>query len=174
LESDQDRPHPRTEHSIDRAVILALLFQDDLHLPDLCRAQVERHCRSAASTLRPGRRLRTRRTDRHDRDDLVAAIDDDNVVPDSAATGLRQNMRTPKLLAQNRRSLCIDPVHLKNMLRLRPAADGMPRLSFGRLTAPDADLADVIGCSRARGSRMLCPMLQYQAAFMYSCHNSSA
>src|SRR2546430_7681714 len=32
----------------------------------------------------------------------------------------------------------------------------------------------LIGCSRARGSRMLCPMLQYQAAFMYSCHNSSA
>src|SRR5262249_1597755 len=29
----------------------------------------------------------------------------------------RQNLRTPKLLAQNRRSLCIDPVHLKNMLR---------------------------------------------------------
>src|SRR5262249_34126459 len=25
--------------------------------------------------------------------------------------------RTPKLLAHNRRSLCIDPVHLKNMLR---------------------------------------------------------
>jgi hypothetical protein len=80
LESDQARPHPRTEHSIDRAVIEALLLQDDLHLPDLCRAQVERHCRSAAATLRPGRRLRTRRTDRHDRDDLVAAIDDDNVV----------------------------------------------------------------------------------------------
>src|SRR4029453_2481159 len=29
----------------------------------------------------------------------------------------RQNLRTSKLLAQNRRSLCIDPVHLKNMLR---------------------------------------------------------
>src|SRR5262249_30088616 len=29
----------------------------------------------------------------------------------------RQNLRTPKLLAQNRRSLCINPVHLKNMLR---------------------------------------------------------
>jgi hypothetical protein len=29
----------------------------------------------------------------------------------------RQNLRTPKLLAQNRRSLCIDSVHLKNMLR---------------------------------------------------------
>src|SRR5262249_49828939 len=29
----------------------------------------------------------------------------------------RQNLRTPKLLPQNRRSLCIDPVHLKNMLR---------------------------------------------------------
>jgi hypothetical protein len=29
----------------------------------------------------------------------------------------RQNLSTPKLLAQNRRSLCIDPVHLKNMLR---------------------------------------------------------
>src|SRR5262249_1306654 len=29
----------------------------------------------------------------------------------------RQNLRTPKLLAQNRPSLCIDPVHLKNMLR---------------------------------------------------------
>src|SRR5262249_29953333 len=29
----------------------------------------------------------------------------------------RQNLRTPKLLAQNRRFLCIDPVHLKNMLR---------------------------------------------------------
>src|ERR1700747_3764 len=28
-----------------------------------------------------------------------------------------QNLRTPKLLAQNRRSLCIDPVPLKNMLR---------------------------------------------------------
>src|SRR5262249_53082101 len=28
-----------------------------------------------------------------------------------------QNLRTPKLLAQNRRSLCINPVHLKNMLR---------------------------------------------------------
>src|SRR5262249_8718187 len=28
-----------------------------------------------------------------------------------------QNLRTPKLLAQNRRSPCIDPVHLKNMLR---------------------------------------------------------
>jgi hypothetical protein len=27
------------------------------------------------------------------------------------------DLRTPKLLAQNRRSLCIDPVHLKNMLR---------------------------------------------------------
>src|SRR5262249_32445677 len=26
-------------------------------------------------------------------------------------------LRTPKLLAHNRRSLCIDPVHLKNMLR---------------------------------------------------------
>src|SRR5262249_41015757 len=29
----------------------------------------------------------------------------------------RQTLRTTKLLAQNRRSLCIDPVHLKNMLR---------------------------------------------------------
>src|SRR5215813_9311942 len=29
----------------------------------------------------------------------------------------RQNLSTPKLLAQNRRSLCIDSVHLKNMLR---------------------------------------------------------
>src|SRR5262249_40083757 len=33
------------------------------------------------------------------------------------STKERQNLRTPKLLAQNRRSLCIDPVHLKNMLR---------------------------------------------------------
>src|SRR5262249_37962603 len=33
------------------------------------------------------------------------------------STEERQNLRTPKLLAQNRRSLCIDPVHLKNMLR---------------------------------------------------------
>src|SRR5262245_59722718 len=32
------------------------------------------------------------------------------------STEERQNLRTPKLLAQNRRSLCIDPVHLKNML----------------------------------------------------------
>src|SRR5262249_52867326 len=29
----------------------------------------------------------------------------------------RQNLRTPKPFAQNRRSLCIDPVHLKDMLR---------------------------------------------------------
>jgi hypothetical protein len=28
----------------------------------------------------------------------------------------RQNLRTPKLLAQNCSSPCIDPVHLKNML----------------------------------------------------------
>ena len=33
------------------------------------------------------------------------------------STEERQNLRTPKLLAQNRRSLCIDPVNLKNMLR---------------------------------------------------------
>src|SRR5262249_40275072 len=33
------------------------------------------------------------------------------------STEERQNVRTPKLLAQNRRSLCIDPVHRKNMLR---------------------------------------------------------
>src|SRR5262249_45529800 len=33
------------------------------------------------------------------------------------STEERQNLRTPKLLAQNRRSLCIDPVHLKIMLR---------------------------------------------------------
>src|SRR5262249_4050811 len=33
------------------------------------------------------------------------------------STEERQNLRTPKLLAHNRRSLCIDPVHLKNMLR---------------------------------------------------------
>src|SRR5215510_14732676 len=33
------------------------------------------------------------------------------------STEERQNLRTPKLLAQNRRSPCIDPVHLKNMLR---------------------------------------------------------
>src|SRR6266478_5634606 len=33
------------------------------------------------------------------------------------STEERQNLRTPKLLAQNRRSLCIDPVHLKNRLR---------------------------------------------------------
>src|SRR5262249_24294502 len=33
------------------------------------------------------------------------------------STKERQKLRTPKLLAQNRRSLCIDPVHLKNMLR---------------------------------------------------------
>src|SRR5215475_3213878 len=33
------------------------------------------------------------------------------------STKERQNLRTPKLLAHNRRSLCIDPVHLKNMLR---------------------------------------------------------
>src|SRR5262245_27729938 len=33
------------------------------------------------------------------------------------STEERQNVRTPKLLAQNRRSLCIDPMHLKNMLR---------------------------------------------------------
>src|SRR6516162_7070993 len=33
------------------------------------------------------------------------------------STEERQNLRTPKLLAQNRRSLGIDPVHLKNMLR---------------------------------------------------------
>src|SRR5262249_17345777 len=33
------------------------------------------------------------------------------------STEERQNLRTPKLLAQNRPSLCIDPVHLKNMLR---------------------------------------------------------
>src|SRR5262249_33415279 len=33
------------------------------------------------------------------------------------STEERQNLRTPKLLAQNRRSLCIDPMHLKNMLR---------------------------------------------------------
>src|SRR5262249_2243929 len=33
------------------------------------------------------------------------------------STKERQNLRTPKLLAQNRRSLGIDPVHLKNMLR---------------------------------------------------------
>src|SRR5215472_353295 len=33
------------------------------------------------------------------------------------STEERQNLRTPKLLAQNRRSLCINPVHLKNMLR---------------------------------------------------------
>src|SRR5262249_27183161 len=33
------------------------------------------------------------------------------------STEERQNLRTPKLLAQNRRSLCIDPVHLKDMLR---------------------------------------------------------
>src|SRR5215472_3464765 len=40
--------------------------------------------------------------------------------PDHTArqsTEERQNLRTPKLLAQNRRSLCINPVHLKNMLR---------------------------------------------------------
>src|SRR5262249_16248940 len=33
------------------------------------------------------------------------------------STEERQNLRTPKLLAHNRPSLCIDPVHLKNMLR---------------------------------------------------------
>src|SRR5262249_28849581 len=33
------------------------------------------------------------------------------------STEERQNLRTPKLLAQNRRSLYINPVHLKNMLR---------------------------------------------------------
>src|SRR5262249_39767976 len=33
------------------------------------------------------------------------------------STEERQNVRTSKLLAQNRRSLCIDPMHLKNMLR---------------------------------------------------------
>src|SRR5262245_42584300 len=33
------------------------------------------------------------------------------------STEERLNLRTPKLLAKNRRSLCIDPVHLKNMLR---------------------------------------------------------
>src|SRR5262249_40755282 len=33
------------------------------------------------------------------------------------STEERQNLRTAKLLAQNRRSLCINPVHLKNMLR---------------------------------------------------------
>src|SRR5262249_44886243 len=33
------------------------------------------------------------------------------------STEERQNLRTPKLLAQNRRSLCINAVHLKNMLR---------------------------------------------------------
>src|SRR5262249_1096318 len=33
------------------------------------------------------------------------------------STEERQNLRTPKLLAQNRPSLCINPVHLKNMLR---------------------------------------------------------
>src|SRR5262245_12994694 len=33
------------------------------------------------------------------------------------STEERQNLRTPNLLAQNRRSLCIDPMHLKNMLR---------------------------------------------------------
>src|SRR5262249_31365960 len=33
------------------------------------------------------------------------------------STEERQNLRTPKLLAHNRRSLCINPVHLKNMLR---------------------------------------------------------
>src|SRR5262249_41941303 len=33
------------------------------------------------------------------------------------STEERQNLRTPKLLAQNRRSLRINPVHLKNMLR---------------------------------------------------------
>ena len=40
--------------------------------------------------------------------------------PDQTARQLAeetQNLRTPKLLAQNRRSLCIDPVHLENMLR---------------------------------------------------------
>src|SRR5262245_65556594 len=37
--------------------------------------------------------------------------------PDHTArqsTEERQNLRTPKLLAQNRRSLCINPVHLKD------------------------------------------------------------
>src|SRR5262245_33913792 len=33
------------------------------------------------------------------------------------STEERQKLGTPTLLAQNRRSLCIDPVHLKNMLR---------------------------------------------------------
>src|SRR5262249_56897 len=33
------------------------------------------------------------------------------------STEERQNLRTPKLLAQNRRAPCIDPVHLKNMPR---------------------------------------------------------
>src|SRR5262249_51386254 len=33
------------------------------------------------------------------------------------STEERQNLRTPKLLTQNRRSFCINPVHLKNMLR---------------------------------------------------------
>src|SRR5262249_39493660 len=33
------------------------------------------------------------------------------------STEERQNLRTPKLLAQNRPSLSIDPVHLKNILR---------------------------------------------------------
>src|SRR4030095_4086498 len=33
------------------------------------------------------------------------------------STEERQNLRTPKLLQQNRRSLFVNPVHLKNMLR---------------------------------------------------------
>src|SRR5262249_45420722 len=60
-----------------------------------------------------------------------------------------QNLRTPKLLAQNRRSLCIDPVHLKNMLR--QVKSDRSNLAHGWLPFAADSIAAVWHSDAARG-----------------------
>src|SRR6516164_9542503 len=65
------------------------------------------------------------------------------------STEERQNLRTPKLLAQNRRSLCIDPVHLKNMLR--QVQSDRSNLAHGWLPFAADSIAAVWHSDAARG-----------------------
>src|SRR5262249_40826181 len=65
------------------------------------------------------------------------------------STEERQNLRTPKLLAQNRRSLCIDPVHLKNMLR--QVKSDRSNLAHGWLPFAADSIAAVWHSDAARG-----------------------
>jgi len=54
------------------------------------------------------------------------------------STEERQNLRTPKLLAQNRRSLCVDPVHLSfaksNPIVVTSPMDGSRSLLMGQIS----------------------------------------